>query len=189
MILLVSLGLMLGLRHIVMRTRVGRAMRAISHDIERTKLMGVDTDRTIAFTFALGAALAGAGGFMVAVLTHVSVTPLFGLLPGIKAFVAAVLGGAGSIPGAVLGGIIMGVAEAFVAGSLTFSTYRDAHCVLPPDLHSVGAPVGTARQERPGEGLSDALVVGSPGCVIATPVALYAVGVLCTTMFRPTGTR
>jgi branched-chain amino acid transport system permease protein len=131
-ILIVSLALMLGLRHIVMFTRAGRAMRAISHDIETAKLMGIDTDRTVALTFALGAALAGAGGFMVAVLTHVKVTPLFGLLPGIKAFVAAVLGGAGNIPGAVLGGLIMGVAEAFVAGSLAFSTYRDAiaFCLL-----------------------------------------------------------
>jgi len=131
-ILGVSIALMLALRHIVLYTWRGRAMRAISHDIEAAKLMGIDTDRVIAFTFALGGALAGAGGFMVAALTHVKITPLFGLLPGIKAFVAAVLGGAGNIPGAALGGVLMGVAEAFVSGSQQLSTYRDAiaFCVL-----------------------------------------------------------
>ncbi len=107
-------------------------MRAISYDIEAAKLMGIDTDRVISFTFALGAALAGAGGAMVAMLTHVKITPLFGLLPGLKAFVAAVLGGAGIIPGAVVGGEVMGIAEAFVAGSARYSTYRDAiaFCLL-----------------------------------------------------------
>ncbi len=123
-ILAVSLLLMLGLRYIVMYTRRGKAMRAISHDIEAAKLMGIDTDRVISFTFGLGASLAGAGGAMVAMLMHFKVTPLFGLQPGIKAFVAAVLGGAGSIPGAVVGGLIMGVAENMVAA--TYSSYTDA---------------------------------------------------------------
>jgi branched-chain amino acid transport system permease protein len=129
-ILIVSVLLMLGLRHIVLFTRRGRAMRAISHDIEAAKLMGVDTDRVISFTFALGAALAGAGGFMVAALMHFKITPLFGLQPGLKAFVAAVLGGAGNIPGAAVGGVIMGVAETFVAA--TYSSYTDAiaFCIL-----------------------------------------------------------
>lgn len=124
-VVVVCLILMAVLRFIVMKTKPGKAMRAISHDIDAAKLMGIDTDRTIAFTFALGGAMAGAAGAMVAALTHVKITPLFGLLPGIKAFVAAVLGGAGSIPGAALGGTIMGVAEAFVAGS-SASTFRDA---------------------------------------------------------------
>lgn len=130
-IFVISLLLMAALRHIVLFTRRGKAMRAISHDIEAAKLMGIDTDRVILFTFALGAALAGAGGMMVASLTHVKISPLFGLLPGLKAFVAAVLGGAGNIPGAALGGVVMGVAEAFVAGS-RFSTYKDAiaFCIL-----------------------------------------------------------
>ncbi len=130
-ILGVSLFLMLSLRYIVMCTRPGKAMRAISHDIEAAKLMGIDTDRVIAFTFALGGSLAGAGGAMVAALTHVKITPLFGLLPGLKAFVAAVLGGAGSLPGAMVGGLLMGSAESFVAGS-SLSMFRDAiaFCVL-----------------------------------------------------------
>lgn len=129
-ILLVSLLLMAGLRYIVLYTRRGKAMRAISHDIEAAKLMGIDTDRVISFTFALGAALAGAGGAMVAMLMHFKITPLFGLQPGLKAFVAAVLGGAGNIPGAAVGGIIMGIAETFV--SATYSSYTDAiaFCIL-----------------------------------------------------------
>ena len=130
-ILMVSLFLMISLRYIVLYTKPGKAMRAISYDIEAAKLMGIDTDRVISFTFALGAGLAGAGGAMIAAFTHIKITPLFGLQPGLKAFVAAVLGGAGNIPGAVLGGILMGVAEAFVAGS-KYVSYRDAiaFCLL-----------------------------------------------------------
>ncbi|MEP6757550.1 MAG: branched-chain amino acid ABC transporter permease [Chthonomonadales bacterium] len=130
-IFIVSVILMLGLRYVVLYTRRGKAMRAISHDIEAAKLMGIDTDRVISFTFALGASLAGAGGAMVAMLTHVKINTLFGLQPGLKAFVAAVLGGAGNIPGAALGGVVMGVAESVVAGS-KFSTYKDAiaFCLL-----------------------------------------------------------
>jgi len=130
-ILAVALLLMGVLRYVVMHTRSGKAMRALAYDIEAAKLMGINTDSVIAFTFALGGALAGAGGALVAALTHVKITPLFGLQPGIKAFVAAVLGGPGSIPGAVLGGLLMGLAEAFVAGS-RFSAFRDAiaFCVL-----------------------------------------------------------
>lgn len=123
-LLLVSVVLMLSLRYIVLKTKSGKAMRAISHDIEAAKLMGVNTDRIISFTFALGASLAGAAGAMVAGLTHLNVTPLFGLQPGLKAFVAAVLGGAGNIPGAALGGVIMGVTETLVASK--FSTMKDA---------------------------------------------------------------
>ena len=130
-ILVISLILMGVLRSIVLFTRRGKAMRAISHDIEAAKLMGIDTDGVISFTFALGAALAGAGGAMIAVLTHIKITPLFGLQPGLKAFVAAVLGGAGNIPGAVVGGLVMGVAETFVAAS-KYNTFKDsiAFCIL-----------------------------------------------------------
>ncbi|GIV15472.1 MAG: branched-chain amino acid ABC transporter permease [Armatimonadota bacterium] len=120
-----SVLFMLILRFIVMNTRFGRAVRAISYDIDAARLMGIDVDRAITLTFALGSALAGAAGMMVATFTSVKITPLFGLLPGVKAFVAAVLGGIGNIPGAVLGGILMGVIEAFVGGS-ALTTYRDA---------------------------------------------------------------
>ncbi|GBC95937.1 High-affinity branched-chain amino acid transport system permease protein LivH [bacterium HR16] len=120
-----SVLFMLILRFIVMSTRFGRAVRAISYDIDAARLMGIDVDRAITLTFALGSALAGAAGMMVATFTSVKITPLFGLLPGVKAFVAAVLGGIGNIPGAVLGGILMGIIEAFVGGS-ALTTYRDA---------------------------------------------------------------
>lgn len=130
-ILIISILLMVILRYIVLHTRRGKAMRAISHDIEAAKLMGIDTDNVISFTFALGAALAGAAGAMVAALTHIKITPLFGLQPGLKAFVAAVLGGAGNIPGAVVGGLVMGIAENFVAAS-RFNSFKDAiaFCIL-----------------------------------------------------------
>jgi branched-chain amino acid transport system permease protein len=127
--LIVSIVFMVILRFIVMNTRFGRAMRAISYDIDAARLMGIHVDRVIALTFALGSALAGAAGMMVATFTNVKITPLFGLLPGVKAFVAAVLGGIGNIPGAVLGGILMGVVEAFVGGS-ALTTYRDAIAFL-----------------------------------------------------------
>jgi len=120
-----SVLFMLILRFIVMSTRFGRAVRAISYDIDAARLMGIDVDRAITLTFALGSALAGAAGMMVATFTSVKITPLCGLLPGVKAFVAAVLGGIGNIPGAVLGGILMGIIEAFVGGS-ALTTYRDA---------------------------------------------------------------
>jgi branched-chain amino acid transport system permease protein len=86
--------------------------------------MGVNIDTVVSFTFGLGSALAGAGGILFA-LSYPSIDPLMGLLPGIKAFVAAVLGGIGNIPGAAVGGIVLGVVETFVGGS-GFSTYRDA---------------------------------------------------------------
>ena len=127
-ILVISVTLMLLLRYIVLYTKGGKAMRAISHDIDAAKLMGIDTDRIISFTFAIGGALAGAAGAIFAALTSVKITPLFGLQPGIKAFVSAVLGGAGNIPGAALGGLIMGVSETLVAAR--YSSYKDAIAFL-----------------------------------------------------------
>jgi branched-chain amino acid transport system permease protein len=98
----------------VTRTRIGQALRAVSYDADAAALMGINTDKVIAFTFALGAALAGAAGVMVSWQEGTSFTPYVGILPGLKAFVAAVLGGIGNIPGAALGGLIMGVAETMV---------------------------------------------------------------------------
>src|SRR5207247_9778448 len=86
--------------------------------------MGVNIDTVVSFTFGLGSALAGAGGILFA-LSYPSIDPLMGLLPGIKAFVAAVLGGIGNIPGAAVGGIVLGVVETCVGGS-AIATYRDA---------------------------------------------------------------
>ena len=123
-ILIVSLGLMAGLTWIVLKTQVGRAMRAISYDMRAASLMGITTDRIIAFTFAVGSALAAAAGILDA-LYKPTINPLMGVLPGLKAFVAAVLGGIGNIPGAVLGGMLMGLAETAVVAA-GYSTWRDA---------------------------------------------------------------
>jgi branched-chain amino acid transport system permease protein len=120
----VTVLLLLGLTFIVKRTRLGRAMRAVSNNATAAALMGVNIDTVISFTFGLGSALAGAAGILYA-LSYPSIDPLMGVLPGIKAFVAAVLGGIGNIPGAAVGGIVLGVVETFVGGS-SFSTYRDA---------------------------------------------------------------
>ncbi len=120
----VAFALMLGLQLIITKTKVGRAMRAVSHDRTAASLMGINTDAIITFTFALGSALAGAGGVLNSLYTP-KIDPLIGLLIGLKAFVAAVLGGIGSVPGAVLGGLLLGFAEtATVAAGK--SEYRDA---------------------------------------------------------------
>jgi len=120
----VALWLMLALQWIVHRTRIGTAMRALSMNPKAASLVGVNNDVVISFTFALGSALAGAGGVLYA-LNYPSIDPLMGVMPGLKAFVSAVLGGIGSIPGAALGGLFLGTAENFVAGS-ALSTYKDA---------------------------------------------------------------
>jgi branched-chain amino acid transport system permease protein len=116
--------LMLGLRSIVLHTRVGKAMRAVSHNHTAAALMGISVDRIISFTFVLGSTLAAAAGVLVA-LQNPKIEPLMGIMPGLKAFVAAVLGGIGNVPGAVLGGLVMGIAEVMVVGYLS-PTYRDA---------------------------------------------------------------
>lgn len=123
LIILSSLFLMGVLQVIVMRTKMGRAMRAVAEDSEMSALLGIPRERVLTFTFALGSALAGIAGVMVALYTP-QITPLMGLLPGLKAFVAAVLGGIGSIPGAMLGGFVLGEAETLVSAYLS-SSYRD----------------------------------------------------------------
>lgn len=113
-ILGISLLLLFLLNLVVGRTKIGRAMRATSLDKDAAALMGINVDTTISATFAVGSALAGAAGMLVAIL-YSSLDPYMGLMPGIKAFVAAVLGGIGLIPGAFMGGIILGVVETFMA--------------------------------------------------------------------------
>ncbi|MBM4046535.1 MAG: branched-chain amino acid ABC transporter permease [Planctomycetes bacterium] len=113
LVLAVSLALMALLELFVMKTKTGKAMRAISFDHTAAALVGVNTDRVIAFTFALGSALAAAAGVMMT-MSYPKVDPIMGLIPGIKAFVAAVLGGIGNIRGAMLGGILLGVLESLV---------------------------------------------------------------------------
>jgi len=123
-ILAVGFLSMIVLRYIIVYTKTGRAMRAVSENTKVAGLMGIPVNRIIAITFVIGSSLAGIGSVVVG-LKYPKIEPLMGMLIGLKAFVAAVLGGIGSIPGAVLGGIIMGLSEEMVVGYLS-STYRDA---------------------------------------------------------------
>jgi branched-chain amino acid transport system permease protein len=120
----VSFLLMVALRFFILKTRTGKAMRAVSFNLDAAKLMGISTDRIIAITFALGSALAAAAGVLIGMQIP-KIDPLMGILYGLKAFVAAVLGGIGNIPGAVVGGLLIGSSEVMVVGYLS-STYRDA---------------------------------------------------------------
>jgi branched-chain amino acid transport system permease protein len=122
--LVVSIALMFGLQRIVFHTRMGTAMRAVSYNSTVASLMGVNVDLVISFTFVLGSVLAAVAGILYA-SKYPSVQPLMGLMPGLKAFVAAVLGGIGNVPGAMLGGFLLGLAEQIVSGYLS-SSWRDA---------------------------------------------------------------
>lgn len=120
----VAIVLMLLLQFIVHKTKTGKAMRAVAFDREAAMLMGVNIDNTISATFALGSAMAGAAGVLVGVY-YSAISPGMGMNPGLKAFVSAVLGGIGNIPGAALGGLLMGIIETLVI-AYGQSTYRDA---------------------------------------------------------------
>jgi branched-chain amino acid transport system permease protein len=121
---LIAGGLMVALQFLVFRTRFGRAMRAVSFDHRVAALMGIPTDKVIAVTFMLGSALAAGAGLLYAI-KDTAVQPLMGLYVGLKAFVAAVIGGIGHVPGAVLGALLLGLCEEFVVG-YTSSSWRDA---------------------------------------------------------------
>lgn len=124
LVIIVVAAAMVGALHLfVQRTRTGAAMRACSHDMRTAGLMGVNVNATVSLTFALGSAMAAVGGMLIA-MDQPRLTPTMGLLAGLKAFVAAVLGGIGSIPGAALGGLLLGVAESMVGAWNT--TYADA---------------------------------------------------------------
>jgi branched-chain amino acid transport system permease protein len=126
MVPVVTAVLVMGLLWVVYRTRPGLAMRAISKDIETTRMMGVSIDRIIALTFGLGSALAAAAGIMWA-MRYPQIHPFMGVFPGFKAFIAAVVGGIGSIRGAVLGGVLLGTIEIMaIAFKPSMSGYRDA---------------------------------------------------------------
>jgi branched-chain amino acid transport system permease protein len=111
----VTVVLLIGLSFVVLKTKMGMAMRALSFNPAACSLMGINNNVIISFTFGLGSALAAAAGILSS-LNYPVITPLMGLLPGIKAFVAAVLGGIGNIPGAALGGLILGVSETMIVG-------------------------------------------------------------------------
>jgi branched-chain amino acid transport system permease protein len=123
-IILTSILLMLGLQFIVRKTRIGKAMRTVAYDKQTARLMGINADAIISTTFAIGAALAGAAGVLYAI-AFPSIVFWMGIIPGLKAFVAAVLGGIGSIPGAVVGALIMGQAEVLSAAYIS-TPLRDA---------------------------------------------------------------
>lgn len=107
----------------ISRSRMGRACRACAEDLKMTNLLGINTNMVIAVTFVIGAALAAVAGVLLGMHYGV-VNPYIGFMAGLKAFTAAVLGGIGSIPGAVLGGLLLGVAEALTAGYLS-TEYKD----------------------------------------------------------------
>ena len=110
LMLVVSIMLVVFLQFIVFKTKIGKAMRAASYDIEAASLMGINVNNIISITFAIGSALAGAAGVLVSLAFKI-VEPYMGMIPGLKAFIAAVLGGIGSIPGALIGGLLIGLTE------------------------------------------------------------------------------
>ncbi|GAW93671.1 branched-chain amino acid ABC transporter permease [Calderihabitans maritimus] len=124
LIFAVTVVMMVMLQYIVKRTKMGKAMRAVSLDKDAARLMGINVDTTISFTFALGSALAAVAGILLGIYYN-TIHPLMGLVPGLKAFVAAVLGGIGVIPGAMAGGFLLGIIEALVSGYWS-SMFRDA---------------------------------------------------------------
>ena len=139
---IITILLLFGLLFIVYRTKAGKAMRAASMDFETTRLMGIDLDRIIAFTFLLGSTMAGAGGIMWA-LKYPQVNPFMGVIPGLKAFIAAVLGGIGNIVGAVIGGFLLGLAEILLVAFMPEAAqYRDAFAFVILILVLLFRPTG-----------------------------------------------
>ena len=136
----VAIILMIILQFIVHKTKIGKAMRAVSYDADAARLMGINVDNTISATFAIGSALAGAAGVIFGIY-YIKIEPLMGVLPGLKAFVAAVLGGIGIIPGAMVGGLVLGVIEALVSAA-GFSLWRDAVAFIVLILILIFRPQG-----------------------------------------------
>ena len=116
--IVISIFLMLALDLFVKKTKTGKAMRAVSEDQGAAQLMGINVNTTISITFAIGSTLAAIGGILYST-AYPQIDPFMGMMPGLKAFVAAVLGGIGIIPGAMLGGFIMGIAESFTKGYIS----------------------------------------------------------------------
>ena len=123
-VLITTLLLLVALTFIVQRTKVGTAMRAVSFNEKAAALMGINVNFIISFTFGLGSALAAAGGILYA-MSYASIDPLMGVQTGLKAFIAAVLGGIGNLPGAALGGVLLGLIETIAGGIPAISPYRD----------------------------------------------------------------
>lgn len=136
-----------GLIYLINHTKAGMAMRAVSKDQETAKLMGINVNRTISFTFALGSALAAVGGIMWGT-KYPSILPLMGVMPGLKCFIAAVIGGIGNIRGAVYGGFILGLGEIFIVAAFpTLTGYRDAFAFILLILILIFKPTGIAGEK------------------------------------------
>lgn len=123
-VIIFSALLMLALNYVINYTKTGKSMRAVSYDMGAASLMGISVNKTIAITFVIGSVLAGAGGILYAT-AYPLIEPTMGYIPGLKAFVAAVLGGIGSVPGAMVGGIILGIAETMTKAYVS-SQFPDA---------------------------------------------------------------
>jgi branched-chain amino acid transport system permease protein len=123
MVIVLGAALMIGLRQLVSSTKLGRQMRAVAADREAAEMLGINVNLTIAMTFFIGSALAGVAGVMAGLMFN-QVTNVIGFLVGLKAFTAAVVGGIGSLPGAMLGGLLIGIAESFITGYIS-STYTN----------------------------------------------------------------
>jgi branched-chain amino acid transport system permease protein len=139
--------LLIALTFIVQKTKVGTAMRAVSFNQQAAALMGVNINHIISFTFGLGSALAAAGGILFA-MNYASIEPLMGVQTGLKAFVAAVLGGIGNLPGAALGGILLGVVETIAGGIPAISPYRDGIAFAILILILLFRPAGLLGKQR-----------------------------------------
>ncbi len=134
---------------VINKTRIGMAMRAVSRDLDTVRLMGVDVNRVISFTFALGSALAAAGGILWC-MKYPAVEPFMGVIPGLKAFVAAVLGGIGSVPGAAIGGLLLGLSEVMIVALWPeWSGYRDAVAFTILIVILLTKPTGLLGEELP----------------------------------------
>jgi branched-chain amino acid transport system permease protein len=147
--ILITLALLFIVYLIVYKTKMGMAMRAVSRDMQTVPLMGIDLNRVIAFTFGLGSALAAVGGILWA-MKYPQIEPLMGIIPGLKAFVAAVLGGIGNVFGAMLGGFILGLTEILlIAFWPELSSYRDAFAFLLLILVLLFRPTGIMGEDLP----------------------------------------
>ncbi len=135
-----TVALVVALMYLINSTRLGMAMRAVSKDYDTSKLMGIKINRIISITFMIGSTLAAVGSILY-FTDRMSVTPFSGTMPGLKCFVAAVLGGIGSVPGAVLGGFIIGISETFLT-AFGYSTYSDAVTFLLLILILIFRPTG-----------------------------------------------
>ena len=143
----VTFVFLIGLLYLINHTKAGMAMRAVSKDQETARLMGVDVNRTITITFAIGSALAAVGGIMWG-LKYPSILPLMGIMPGLKCFIAAVIGGIGNIKGAVYGGFILGIGEVMIVAALPKLTgYRDAFAFIMLILILLFKPTGLAGEK------------------------------------------